>query len=314
MLTMRNVRQYYVNNEKIGKVCVIVGDVRNEFPQPKALIRVEAAVYDKDKKPLAVKQQLAGSQLSLFQLQVLGEKELESFLQSSTDIYIRNSNVPPGGEVPFMVLFYVPSEKVAEFGVRIAGVEDVAPQPGMTPAQPVPAAPMQAPAPAQMPAPASGRAAGPRSTAGRPLIPACHIERGGEFSSSFLWRSLCPVFSRIPFSHAAHTDGGGGVFSLAGADLCRGDAGMTTGSASNNPRPRAPGKRQEVESRQAILRQCLEEGKGNAGVLQPTRGTLPGMPFRPADGLTPAAPMKWLADDVAMAFAWNDTKPEEAGV
>ena len=156
MLTMLNVRQYYVNNEKIGKVCVIVGDVRNEFPQPKALIRVEAAVYDKDKKPLAVKQQLAGSQLSLFQLQVLGEKELESFLQSSTDIYIRNSNVPPGGEVPFMVLFYVPSEKVAEFGVRIAGVEDVAPQPGMTPAQPVPAAPMQAPAPAQMPAPAPG--------------------------------------------------------------------------------------------------------------------------------------------------------------
>ena len=156
MLTMRNVRQYYVNNEKIGKVCVIVGDVRNEFPQPKALIRVEAAVYDKDKKPLAVKQQLAGSQLSLFQLQVLGEKELESFLQSSTDIYIRNSNVPPDGEVPFMVLFYVPSEKVAEFGVRIAGVEDVAPQPGMTPAQPVPAAPMQAPAPAQMPAPAPG--------------------------------------------------------------------------------------------------------------------------------------------------------------
>ena len=156
MLTMRNVRQYYVNNEKIGKVCVIVGDVRNEFPQPKALIRVEAAIYDKNRKPLAVKQQLAGSQLSLFQLQVLGEKELESFLQSSTDIYIRNSNVPPGGEVPFMVLFYVPSEKVAEFGVRIAGVEDVAPQPGMTPAQPVPAAPMQAPAPAQMPAPAPG--------------------------------------------------------------------------------------------------------------------------------------------------------------
>ena len=151
MLTMRNVRQYYVNNEKIGKVCVIVGDVRNEFPQPKALIRVEAAVYDKDKKPLAVKQQLAGSQLSLFQLQVLGEKELESFLQSSTDIYIRNSNVPPGGEVPFMVLFYVPSDKVAEFGVRIVGVEDVAPQPGVTPAQPAPAAPMQAPAPAPAP-------------------------------------------------------------------------------------------------------------------------------------------------------------------
>lgn len=163
MLTMRNVRQYYVQNEKVGKVCVIVGDVRNEFPQPKALIRVEAAIYDKDKKPLAVKQQLAGSQLSLFQLQVLGEKEMESFLQSSTDIYIRNSNVPTGGEVPFMVLFYAPSDAVAEFGVRIVGVEDVAPQPGMTPAPAAPAAPMQVPAPAQMPAPAPGVQQAPTS-------------------------------------------------------------------------------------------------------------------------------------------------------
>ena len=156
MLTMRNVRQYYVKNEKVGEVCVIVGDVRNEFPQPKALIRVEAAIYDKNKRPLAVKQQLAGPQLSSFQLEVLGEKEMESFLQSSADIYIRNSNVPQGGEVPFMVLFYGPADEVAEFGVRIVGVEDVAPQPGMTTAPAAPAAPMQAPAPAQMPAPAPG--------------------------------------------------------------------------------------------------------------------------------------------------------------
>lgn len=155
MLTMRNVRQFVVENEKIGKVCVIVGDVRNEFPQPKAFIRLEAAIYDANRKPLAVKQQLAGAQLSQFQIQVLGEKELESYLQGSTDIYIRNSNVPPGGEVPFMVLFYGFSDKVAEFGVRIVGVEDVMPQPGM-PAVPAAPAPLQTPAPVPAPAPAPG--------------------------------------------------------------------------------------------------------------------------------------------------------------
>lgn len=156
MLTMRNVRQFVVENEKIGKVCVIVGDVRNEFPQPKALIRLEAAIYDANRKPLAVKQQLVGAQLSQFQIQVLGEKELESYLQGSTDIYIRNSNVPPGGEVPFMVLFYGFSDKVAEFGVRIVGVEDVMPQPGMPAVPAAPTAPVQMPAPAPAPAPAPG--------------------------------------------------------------------------------------------------------------------------------------------------------------
>lgn len=70
-------------------------------------------------------------------------------------------------------------------------------------------------------------------------------------------------------------------------------------------------EKQEVESRQAILRQCLEEGKEVPESPSPTR--YPAWhAVSPADGLTPAAPMKWLADDVVMAFAWNDTKPEEA--
>lgn len=125
LLTMRNVRQYYVDNEKVGKVFVIEGQVVNEFPQPKELIAVEAAIYDKDKKPLAVKKQLAGTQLSLFQLQVLSEKEMESFLNNKVEILSNNTNVRHGGEVPFMVLFYAPPGGVAEFGVKIADVQDI---------------------------------------------------------------------------------------------------------------------------------------------------------------------------------------------
>jgi predicted Zn finger-like uncharacterized protein len=123
-LTMRNVRQYYVDNEKVGKVMVIEGKVVNEFSRPKALIAVEAAIYDKDKKALSVKKQMAGTQLSLFQLQVLSEKEMESFLNNKIEILSNNINVPQGGEVSFMVLFYAPPPGVAEFGVRIVDVQD----------------------------------------------------------------------------------------------------------------------------------------------------------------------------------------------
>ena len=125
MLTMRNVRQYYVDNEKVGKVFVIEGKVVNEFPEPKELVTVEAAIYDKDKKTLATKKQLGGVQLSLFQLQVLSEKEMESFLNNKVEILTNNTNVPRGGEVPFMVLFYAPPDGVAEFGVRIVDVKDM---------------------------------------------------------------------------------------------------------------------------------------------------------------------------------------------
>lgn len=124
-LTMRNVRQYNILNEKAGKVFVIEGKAVNEFPEPKELIELEGAIYDKDKKPLSVKRQLAGTQLSLFQLQVLSEKEMESFLNNKVELLANNTNIPPGGEVPFMILFYDPPDNIAEFGVEIVDVKDV---------------------------------------------------------------------------------------------------------------------------------------------------------------------------------------------
>lgn len=124
LLTMRNVRQYNVLNEKVGKVFVIEGRVVNEFPEPKEFIELEGAIYDKDKKPLSVKDQLAGTQLSLFQLQVLSEKEMESFLNNKVELLSNNTNIPPGGEVPFMILFYDPPDNIAEFGVKIIDAKD----------------------------------------------------------------------------------------------------------------------------------------------------------------------------------------------
>jgi len=124
LLSMRGVRQYYVTNEKIGAVSVIEGKVINGFPVPKELIEVEAALYGHDKSLLANKRQFAGTSLSLFQLQVLGEKELDAFIDNKLEVLANNTNVPPGGEVPFMVLFYNPPPTVAEFGVKIVDVRD----------------------------------------------------------------------------------------------------------------------------------------------------------------------------------------------
>ncbi len=125
LMTMRNVRQYYVENEKVGPIFVVEGRVVNEFPVPKELIEVEAAVYGKDKNALVTKTQLAGTALSLFQLQVLEKEELESFLNNQIEILTKNTNVPSGGEVPFMILFYNPPADVAEFGVKIVSAKDV---------------------------------------------------------------------------------------------------------------------------------------------------------------------------------------------
>lgn len=118
-IALRGVRQYNISNEKLGNISVVEGKVVNGFNQPRELIRIEASLYDSAGNALLSKQQLAGTSLSLFQLQVLGEQELEQALANKIDIMATNTNVLPGGEVPFMVVFYGPPDNAVEFGVKI---------------------------------------------------------------------------------------------------------------------------------------------------------------------------------------------------
>lgn len=120
-LELREVRPYLVHNDKIdGNISVIEGKIINGFDQPRSLIRVEASLYDSAGKLLISKNQLAGSMVSLFQLQVLSEQELENALgNNKLDILANNTNVPPGGTVPFMLVFYNPPEEASDFSVRV---------------------------------------------------------------------------------------------------------------------------------------------------------------------------------------------------
>jgi hypothetical protein len=118
-IVLKNVRQYTIANEKMGQIAVIEGKAVNEFDDARELIKVEAVLYDKDGKELNKKQQLAGTTVSLFQLQILGEKELEQALSNRIEILSNNTNVPPNGEVPFMVVFYAQPDGAAEFGIKV---------------------------------------------------------------------------------------------------------------------------------------------------------------------------------------------------
>jgi hypothetical protein len=118
-LSLQNVRQYFVENKKVGRILVVEGAVRNLFDEPRSAIRVEAVLIGRDKKVVEAKRQTAGAQLSHFQLQVMDKVEMEAALASEADISLTNANVPPGGDVPFMVLFYNPSADVAEFAAKI---------------------------------------------------------------------------------------------------------------------------------------------------------------------------------------------------
>jgi predicted Zn finger-like uncharacterized protein len=118
-IELQNVRQYFVNNEKIGELFVIEGKAVNNFSKAKELIKIQAQLYDEAGNSLTSKTFMCGNTVSLFQLQVLQKDELHSALTAKTGILSNNTNLAPGEGVPFMVVFYNPSEKVKEFGLKV---------------------------------------------------------------------------------------------------------------------------------------------------------------------------------------------------
>lgn len=127
-LELRDVRQYQVKNEKAGQLIVIEGKVKNNFPTARELIRLEAELYDAEGNMLASRQQLAGNSMSSFQLEVLDREELDKAINNKLDIVEANTNVLPGNEVPFTVVFVDPPAQASDYKVRIAGAELPAPK------------------------------------------------------------------------------------------------------------------------------------------------------------------------------------------
>ncbi|MGE4298678.1 MAG: DUF3426 domain-containing protein [Desulfovibrionaceae bacterium] len=123
-IELRGVRQYILPNEKAGQILVVEGSAFNNFQIPKELIKVSVTLFDASGVSIVSKTVLCGNTASLFQLKTLGEEDLESVLQNKVGVLTANTNVPPGGEVPFMVVLYNPPDTMRQFAVKVVAAQD----------------------------------------------------------------------------------------------------------------------------------------------------------------------------------------------
>lgn len=123
-IELKNVKQYYVANEKAGNLFVVEGKAVNKFAKPKERIKVEVILYDGTNNVLTSQAFLCGNVLSQFQLQVQTEKEIRDGLESEVGILSNNTFIRPGASTPFMAVFFQPPAGVKEFMVKVVDVGD----------------------------------------------------------------------------------------------------------------------------------------------------------------------------------------------
>jgi predicted Zn finger-like uncharacterized protein len=126
-ISLEGIKQYYVENDKTGRLFVIQGKAVNLFETPRELIAVEASLFDAQNQTLATRRLLCGNTLDLFQLQVLAREEIDAALENEAGIGANNISLQTGQSVPFMIVFFTPPEGLAEFNVRVVDAKEVAP-------------------------------------------------------------------------------------------------------------------------------------------------------------------------------------------
>ncbi|MDR2161400.1 MAG: zinc-ribbon domain-containing protein [Desulfovibrio sp.] len=136
LFDLQDVQQFVVENDTLQQIVAIQGGVVNKFSVPKEFIQLEATLYDGQKRILAQKQQICGISLTLFQLRVLNIKEIENALNNRIAILTNNTDIQPGGRVPFTVVFAglppeaftgPPEGRLTSYAVRVVDAQDSKP-------------------------------------------------------------------------------------------------------------------------------------------------------------------------------------------
>ena len=118
-IALENVRQYFVPNEKEGQLFIIEGKAVNRFPEARELIRIKAALFDKQGNEVATQEFTCGNVVSLYQLQVSTRADIEAALTAKVGILTNNTNIQSGASVPFMAVFFQTPDTVEEFGLEV---------------------------------------------------------------------------------------------------------------------------------------------------------------------------------------------------
>ncbi|MBW2566585.1 MAG: zinc-ribbon domain-containing protein [Deltaproteobacteria bacterium] len=109
----------FVENSTVGRLFVIKGIARNDYPEARNFIRVRGVLYAQDGKAVIDKKSYCGNVLSDSQLQTLDKTAMEMRMQNRFGVGKTNSNISTGTEVPFMVMFTDLPQDLGEFSVEV---------------------------------------------------------------------------------------------------------------------------------------------------------------------------------------------------
>ncbi len=128
-MALSNVRGYYRNNAKAGRLFIIQGLVENHHGKDRMEVLVRGRLRDKNGKVARQAVVYAGVVFTPEELKELSLKELQARLGDAKGPDGSPYVVKPGGTIPFMIVFADLPSNLAEFTAEVVGSAPMAPKP-----------------------------------------------------------------------------------------------------------------------------------------------------------------------------------------
>jgi hypothetical protein len=116
-----NLSAEFIENPGAGRLCVVRGQVRNNYDHPRSAIRVTAKLYTKDKTLAKTATVYAGNVLSNSELAAQDMAAIGARLKTKAGANNANVEVKPGQSIPFMAVFDHLPGNLDEYSVEVAG-------------------------------------------------------------------------------------------------------------------------------------------------------------------------------------------------
>ena len=113
-----DLKGYFVDSEKAGKLFVVKGSITNNYPDKRSFIRVRSNILDSKGKVVKSKIAYAGNTVSDKELLSLSMVEINNRLMNKSGKDNVNTNILPNSSISFMIIFDDLPKDISEFTVE----------------------------------------------------------------------------------------------------------------------------------------------------------------------------------------------------
>ena len=120
-IAQESISAEFVENVHSGRICVIRGQVRNNYDHPRSFLRVTGKLYDNNKNVVKMTTVFAGNVLSKAELSGQEVGAISARLKNREGANQLNVGIKPGSSIAFMIVFDALAENLDEYSVEVAG-------------------------------------------------------------------------------------------------------------------------------------------------------------------------------------------------